>query len=256
MRDFLPADVRKRNYVIGIIKSVYESYGFEPLETPAVENIETGFVKYIDEDNQVAEAETILAATETLNRLGFKNFSIGLNHRQVLADILDTVGIPEIQHPEVLTLIENFISLDYSELSTALRELEIPEKASEMLVEIFGHTQEILSRESDINRTIISNLINIVSNELLIELGQILRLSGDAPVVLDPSLAREFPFYTGSIIEINLPDHYSDSLGSGGRYDFSKEILDPVRKPACRFEFEIDRLVSIMNEREMFSALR
>ena len=30
MRDFLPADVRKREYVIGIIKSVYESYGFEP----------------------------------------------------------------------------------------------------------------------------------------------------------------------------------------------------------------------------------
>jgi histidyl-tRNA synthetase len=34
MRDFLPADVRKREYVIGIIKEVYESYGFEPLETP------------------------------------------------------------------------------------------------------------------------------------------------------------------------------------------------------------------------------
>ena len=41
MRDFLPADVRKREYVIGVVKEVYESYGFEPLETPAVENIET-----------------------------------------------------------------------------------------------------------------------------------------------------------------------------------------------------------------------
>ena len=41
MRDFLPGDVRKREYVIGIIKEVYESYGFEPLETPAAENLET-----------------------------------------------------------------------------------------------------------------------------------------------------------------------------------------------------------------------
>ena len=41
MRDFLPADVRKREYVIGVVKEVYEKYGFEPLETPAVENIET-----------------------------------------------------------------------------------------------------------------------------------------------------------------------------------------------------------------------
>jgi histidyl-tRNA synthetase len=53
MRDFLPADVRKREYVIGVIKSVYEGYGFEPLETPAVENIETLMGKYGEEGNQL-----------------------------------------------------------------------------------------------------------------------------------------------------------------------------------------------------------
>ncbi len=53
MRDFLPADVRRREYVIGIVKEVYERYGFEPLETPAVENIETLLGKYGDEGNQL-----------------------------------------------------------------------------------------------------------------------------------------------------------------------------------------------------------
>lgn len=53
MRDFLPADVRRRDYVIGIIKEVYECYGFEPLETPAVENIETLLGKYGEEGNQL-----------------------------------------------------------------------------------------------------------------------------------------------------------------------------------------------------------
>ena len=53
MRDFLPADVRRREYVIGIIKEVYERYGFEPLETPAVENIETLMGKYGEEGNQL-----------------------------------------------------------------------------------------------------------------------------------------------------------------------------------------------------------
>lgn len=53
MRDFLPADVRKRNYVIGIIKKVYESYGFEPLETPAIENLETLTGKYGEEGGQL-----------------------------------------------------------------------------------------------------------------------------------------------------------------------------------------------------------
>ena len=53
MRDFLPDQVRKREYVIGVIKSVYEKYGFEPLETPAVENLSTLTNKYGDEGDQL-----------------------------------------------------------------------------------------------------------------------------------------------------------------------------------------------------------
>src|SRR5688572_28257688 len=53
MRDFLPEDVRRREYVIGIIKRVYEGYGFEPLETPAAENLETLMGKYGEEGNQL-----------------------------------------------------------------------------------------------------------------------------------------------------------------------------------------------------------
>src|ERR1044071_2005509 len=52
-RDFLPEDVRRREYVIGIIKHVYERYGYEPLETPAVENLETLMGKYGDEGDQL-----------------------------------------------------------------------------------------------------------------------------------------------------------------------------------------------------------
>ena len=53
MRDFLPADVRRREYVIGVIADVYQRYGFEPLETPAVENIETLMGKYGEEGDRL-----------------------------------------------------------------------------------------------------------------------------------------------------------------------------------------------------------
>src|SRR4028119_1625931 len=53
MRDFLPADVRRREYVVGVIRGVYERYGFEPLETPAVENSEALRGKYGEEGNQL-----------------------------------------------------------------------------------------------------------------------------------------------------------------------------------------------------------
>ena len=52
-RDFLPDDIRRRNYVIGVIRDVYEKYGFEPLETPAFENIETLLGKYGEEGNKL-----------------------------------------------------------------------------------------------------------------------------------------------------------------------------------------------------------
>ena len=53
MRDFLPEDVRRRQYVIDVVRRVYERYGFDPLETPALENIETLTGKYGEEGNKL-----------------------------------------------------------------------------------------------------------------------------------------------------------------------------------------------------------
>jgi histidyl-tRNA synthetase len=52
-RDFLPGDIRRREHVIGVVRDVYERYGFEPLETPAFENIETLLGKYGEEGNKL-----------------------------------------------------------------------------------------------------------------------------------------------------------------------------------------------------------
>jgi histidyl-tRNA synthetase len=52
-RDFLPDDVRRREHVIKVVRRVYERYGFEPLETPAFENIETLLGKYGEEGNKL-----------------------------------------------------------------------------------------------------------------------------------------------------------------------------------------------------------
>ena len=52
-RDFLPIDVLRRKHVVGIIEKVYQSYGFEPLETPTMERIETLLGKYGEEGDQL-----------------------------------------------------------------------------------------------------------------------------------------------------------------------------------------------------------
>jgi len=53
MRDSLPEDVRRRDYVIGIVEDVDRRYGFEPLEIPALENIDTLTGKYGEEGNKL-----------------------------------------------------------------------------------------------------------------------------------------------------------------------------------------------------------
>src|SRR4030095_9692165 len=185
MRDFLPEDIRRREYVIGIITRVYERYGFEPLETPAAENLETLMGKYGEEGNQlifkilkrgeheasgqadlalrydltvplarviahhqsklqklfkryqiqpvwradrpargrfrevyqcavdalgstspVIEAEICGAVSEALTELGFADFTIRMNHRQLLTSMLAWCGVPEPLHSTALVAVD------------------------------------------------------------------------------------------------------------------------------------------------------
>jgi histidyl-tRNA synthetase len=345
MRDFLPVDVRKRDYVIGVIKQVYESYGYEPLETPSVENLETLMGKYGEEGNQlifkilkrgekldevlnpdnpqsatrtpqtlsdlalrydltvplarvvanrrndipkffkryqiqpvwradrpakgrfrefyqcdvdaigsssmVVEGELISAVSEILTRLGFEDFTVRLNHREVLQDILDTAHVPSNKHGEALVAIDKLDKIGAEGVAKELADRGISEASSQMLLDIFKKTQEIVGDGGDVNRTIVGNLINIVSNEVLTKLGQILQLAGKVPVVLDPTLARGLSYYTGAIMEINVPD-LAGSLGGGGRYDGLIGMFGKEQIPACGFSLGLERILVVMDERGMF----
>src|SRR4051812_36972132 len=52
-RDFGPAEMRRRQHIINIVRRNFELYGFEPIETPSMENIGTLTGKYGDEGDQL-----------------------------------------------------------------------------------------------------------------------------------------------------------------------------------------------------------
>jgi len=52
-RDFGPAQMAKRQFILGNISKVFQKYGFQPLETPAFENLSTLTGKYGDEGDQM-----------------------------------------------------------------------------------------------------------------------------------------------------------------------------------------------------------
>ena len=52
-RDFPSDVVRRRNYIFSTIKNVFELYAFQPLETPAFENLDTLLGKYGEEGDRL-----------------------------------------------------------------------------------------------------------------------------------------------------------------------------------------------------------
>jgi histidyl-tRNA synthetase len=52
-RDFSPAEVQKRQYVIATLRNAFEAFGFQPIETPSFENLTTLTGKYGDEGDQL-----------------------------------------------------------------------------------------------------------------------------------------------------------------------------------------------------------
>jgi histidyl-tRNA synthetase len=52
-RDFGPETVHKRNFIFETIRSVFELYGYEPIETPAMENLDTLIGKYGEEGDKL-----------------------------------------------------------------------------------------------------------------------------------------------------------------------------------------------------------
>jgi histidyl-tRNA synthetase len=52
-RDFNPEQVAKRNYIFNTIRGVFETFGFQPIETPSFENSETLMGKYGDEGDRL-----------------------------------------------------------------------------------------------------------------------------------------------------------------------------------------------------------
>ena len=66
-RDFDAVTIKKRNYIFDNIKNVFVLYGFQPLETPAMENLETLMGKYGDEGDKLILKYSITGLRILLN---------------------------------------------------------------------------------------------------------------------------------------------------------------------------------------------
>ena len=86
-RDFSAEVFRKRNYIFSTIRNVFELYGFQPLETPAMENLETLMGKYGDEGDKLIFKILNNGLNDPKNiekaKAGFENILQGKNDKNI-----------------------------------------------------------------------------------------------------------------------------------------------------------------------------
>jgi histidyl-tRNA synthetase len=329
-RDFLPDDIRRREYVIDVVRRVYEQYGFEPLETPAFENIETLLGKYGEEGNKLifkilrrgehessgeadlalrydltvplarviaqyqselpkffkryqiqpvwradrpargrfrefiqcdidaigsksvlVEVELLGSVCDVLSRLGFADFTVRLNHRQLLTALLTAAGVPGTLHADALVAIDKLDKIGVDGVKAELDRRGVDATAAAACLSFFATA----APEGASTRLRASVDGDAAGNLALRELDDILQLAqrtaAHGRIRVDPSLARGLSYYTGAIMEITVPD-LAGSLGGGGRYDNLVGMFLGREVPACGFSLGLERIIVVMNERGMF----
>jgi histidyl-tRNA synthetase len=220
--------------------------------------------------SMLVEAEICAAASEVLTKLGFRDFSMRLNHRRALTGVLQAAGVAADKHDAALVALDKFDKIGREGVEKEFGERGI--EAAAGLLDFFSelsaldHAAEIATGEDPgqkrkaLNLAILGRLLEFVGdNELgatgVDELRSIMKFAEaegiGSKIEIDPSLARGLSYYTGAIMEINVKD-LPGSLGGGGRYDNLVGMFLGENVPACGFSLGLERIIVVMTEREMF----
>jgi len=200
----------------------------------------------------VADAEVVGAVATVLTQLGFADFEIHLNHRELLRALVSEAGIaPELEATALVALDK----LDKVGRDGVTKELVEKGISAERGVALLAALEAARAPEFLAARAGEGGKPGAAAAAELVEL---LRIAADGPAAralkFDPTLARGLSYYTGPIFEITVKD-LAGSLGGGGRYDQLIGMFSKQPVPAVGFSLGLERILLVMEERQMFPAL-
>ncbi|MBU0953424.1 MAG: histidine--tRNA ligase [Nanoarchaeota archaeon] len=321
MRDFLPDQARKRQWMLDQIRAVFARYGYGLLETPVVEswellaakssgdgikdeiysfkdkgdrelglrfdltvptarviaanpqfpkpfrraqigpvyrydNPQAGrFREFLQCDADVfgvstmaAEAELLALAVDALTALGFSAFSIRLNNRKILNDLLNKLTIPATTAPAVFRALDKLEKIGEAavreELAGVLKQQQIDELFA--VVRLTGSPDQLLKKVE-----------KQLPGDGVLELKELVAAAKKLSpmMIIDFSLVRGLDYYTGPIFEISIASKNNiGSVAGGGRYDKLVEQYGGKDTPATGISLGFERLYEIMDAEKRFPA--
>jgi histidyl-tRNA synthetase len=158
-------------------------------------------IDIIGDASVLAEIELLNASLDALTAIGLTDATIRVNHRVLLANLLEQLGVPEDGKGSAMITIDKLDKI-----------------AAEGVVAELGEKFDagVAARAADWLKAISGNLP--VPAELKEIFAAIEARFGAGRLRFDPTLVRGMGYYTGSIFEIEHPESGS-SIGGGGRYD-------------------------------------
>lgn len=323
-RDVLPDTMLAREHLMDVARKVYRSYGFSPIDTPALEYSEillgkgsdetdkqlfrftdqgdrdvamrfdltvpfarfaaqhigqlgTPFKRYhigtvwraekpqkgryrefiqcdfdtIGTDSNASDIETLQVIHDLMEAIGFKGFTIRINHRQLLNGLLEKLGVLD-QSVGVLRALDKLPKIGRENVQKEMVDgAGISADAADQILsfaELEGTSDEILTQ---VESALDGNERGLAGAYKLRELIQACRTAGiaDERIALDVSIARGLDYYTGTIYETFLTDLPGiGSVCSGGRYDNLAGLFTKEKLPGVGASLGLDRLLAAMEE--------
>jgi histidyl-tRNA synthetase len=204
----------------------------------------------------LAEAEVINAVSEVLVELGFRNFTIALNHRMLLRSMIEVAGIAPALEGSALVAIDKLDKIGPAGVQTELLQRGITAEAAQRLLTMTTlQDQEHSQRLKELR-----DLLPLPQAQAALQdLETLLSITAEAPagprLRLMPALARGLSYYTGPIFEV-ISEDFSGSLGGGGRYDNLVGMFSNKQVPAVGFSLGLERILLLMEELHMFPDLQ
>ncbi len=203
----------------------------------------------------IAEAEVCSAVAEVFCQLGFTNFKIHLNHRQLLKCLIKAAGIEIEKESTTLVAVDKLDKIEVAGVKKELNERGIEDQQVDKLLGLIIRPEN-LDEKQELER--LRNLLKEVPeaatfiDELLSLTSLLDQTAAAGRYCIDTSLARGLGYYTGPIFEIRSPE-FSGSIGGGGRYDGLIGMFRGKDLPAVGFSIGFERLVLILEERGLLN---
>jgi histidyl-tRNA synthetase len=286
-RDFLPKEAKKRQYAVEVLKKVFESYGFEPLETPALEYEEILAGKYGAEgdklmyrftDNgerkvamrydQTVPLARVVAQYQNELPVPFKRYQIQNvwraentqrgRYREFLQVDADIVGsYSPLSDAEIIAIvIKSLEKLGFKNFKITVNDRVNFEGIEQSAILTIDKLKKIgkegVVKELEEKGLSTASLDKVLNKGLSDKLKMILDILKDQRVVFESSLARGLDYYTGLIFEVEIEGYDVGSVAGGGRYDNLIGMFAGREIPAVGFAFGFDRLIEAMDTLNLF----